>query len=164
MNDLPSISWHDGKVRILDQTRLPEELIMLEISEYAAIIRAINTMSIRGAPAIGIAAAFGVVLSVWGASESDRATFLEQANQAIERFRKTRPTAKNLFWALERMRNTLAQHLNRPLREIKTALLKEAQHILKDDIERCQKIGQIGAALLTKSCGVLTHCNAGALA
>ncbi len=164
MDDLPSIAWHNGKVRILDQTRLPEELVMLEISDHHGVIRAIQGMSIRGAPAIGIAAAFGVVLSVWQASESDRPAFFEQANQAMAALRKTRPTAKNLSWALDRMRNVLANHINRPLREIKEALLKEAQSILKNDVECCRAIGRIGAQLLTNTCGVLTHCNAGALA
>jgi len=164
MNELPSIAWHNGKVRILDQVQLPEELVMLEISDHHGVVRAIKSMNIRGAPAIGIAAAFGVVLSVWEAPESDRAHFFENVNKAIDDLRVSRPTAKNLFVALERMRHTLTQHLSRPLRDIKQSLLAEAQAILQDDIQRCQKIGKTGAQLLTGSCGVLTHCNAGALA
>jgi methylthioribose-1-phosphate isomerase len=164
MEDLYSIKWHSGKVRILDQRQLPNELVLLEISDHRGIVNAINNMSIRGAPAIGIAAAFGVVLSVWSADDTDRPTFLERANTAIKEIKETRPTAKNLFWALERMRLVLTRNLNRPLGEIKKALLSEAQRILVDDIKRCENIGKYGAALLPDRAFVLTHCNAGALA
>jgi methylthioribose-1-phosphate isomerase len=164
MDELKAIQWADDRVRLLDQTQLPNELILLEISDYKGIVNAIDRLAIRGAPAIGIAAAFGVVLSVWSADERDRAGFLEQANRAIKELRKTRPTARNLFWALEKMRNALSRNLNKPLREVKTALLKEAQSILVDDIDRCRRIGQLGAPLLPNRANVLTHCNAGSLA
>jgi len=164
MQDLPTIAWHDGKVRILDQTQLPHELVMLEISDYHGIIQAIKSLSIRGAPAIGLAAAFAVVLAVWHESESDRPGFLEKANLAINEIKAARPTARNLFWAVERMRETLAKNLNRPLHEIKQNLLVTAQGLLQDDLKRCQAIGKFGASLLPDRCAVLTHCNAGALA
>lgn len=164
MDELQSIAWHDGRVRILDQTRLPGELVLLEISDHHGVIKAIKQLSIRGAPAIGIAAAYGVVLAVWEVEESDRTAFIERANHAIDLIRASRPTARNLFWALERMRGALTRHLNRPLHEIKQALLREAQAIQADDVQRCQQIGRHGAALLTQNCAVLTHCNAGALA
>ena len=164
MEELQTIMWRNGKVGILDQTRLPEELILLEISDYRAIVNAIKRLSIRGAPAIGIAAAFGVVLAVWTADEANRALFLEKANEAIKELKASRPTAKNLFWALDRMRTALSRNLDKPLREVKQALLKTAQNILKDDIERCKRIGRYGAELLPNRANVLTHCNAGALA
>ena len=164
MDELQSIAWLDGKVRILDQTRLPEELVLLEISDYQGIVRAITEMNLRGAPAIGIAAAFGIVLSVWYMEESDRPAFLQRANLASDALARTRPTARNLFWAIERMRNTLMRLLSRPMREIKLALLDEAQKIHADDIERCRAIGRFGAALLPQTAAVLTHCNAGAFA
>jgi methylthioribose-1-phosphate isomerase len=164
MEDLYTIKWHNGKVRILDQRQLPNDLVLLEISDHRGIVNAINNMSIRGAPAIGIAAAFGVVLSVWSAGDTDRPTFLEKANTAIKELKETRPTAKNLFWALEKMRLVLTRNLNRPLGEIKKALLFEAQRILDDDIKRCENIGKYGATLLPDRAFVLTHCNAGALA
>jgi methylthioribose-1-phosphate isomerase len=164
MQDLPTIAWHDGKVRILDQTQLPHELVMLEISDYPGVIQAIKSMAIRGAPAIGVAAAFAVVLSVWHEADSDRAGFLEKANKAINEIKQSRPTAKNLFWAVERMRETMAKNLNRPLHEIKIELLRMAQWILDDDVQRCKAIGKFGASLLPDRCAVLTHCNAGALA
>jgi len=164
MDDIRAIQWHDGKVRLLDQRLLPNELVLLEISDYRGIVNGIRSMSVRGAPAIGIAAAFGVVLSVWHADEVDRHAFLEKANAAIDALKATRPTAKNLFWALDRMRRVLSRNLSRPLKEIKLALLSEAQSILDDDIERCKRIGRFGAELLPNRCTVLTHCNAGALA
>ncbi len=164
MEELQSIVWHNGRVRILDQTRLPGELVLLEISDHHGVVKAIKQLSIRGAPAIGIAAAYGVVLSIWEMEESDRSAFFERVNQAIELLRASRPTAKNLFWALESMRQVLTRHLNRPVHEIRGALLQEAQRIQADDLERCRQIGRYGAALLTPSCAVLTHCNAGALA
>lgn len=164
LDELQGISWHDGRVRILDQTRLPEELVLLEISDYQGIIRAITEMNVRGAPAIGIAAAYGIVLAVWPLEESDRPAFLQRVNQASEALARSRPTARNLFWALERMRAALMRLLSRPLREIKLALLEEAQKIHADDIERCRAIGHIGAALLPQTASILTHCNAGAYA
>jgi len=164
MQDLPTIAWHDGKVRILDQTQLPHELVMLEISDYPGVIQAIKSLAVRGAPAIGVAAAFAVVLSVWHESDSDRAGFIEKANKAILEVKAARPTAKNLFWAVERMRETMAKNLNRPLHEIRQELLRTAQWLLQDDLQRCQAIGKFGAALLPDRCNILTHCNAGALA
>ncbi|HNY92718.1 MAG: Methylthioribose-1-phosphate isomerase [bacterium ADurb.Bin431] len=164
MDELQGISWHDGRVRILDQTRLPEELVALEISDYQGIIRAITGMNVRGAPAIGIAAAYGIVLAVWSLEEADRPAFLQRVNQASEALARSRPTARNLFWALERMRAALMKLLSRPLREIKLALLEEAQRLHADDIERCRAIGRFGAALLPQTTSIMTHCNAGAFA
>ncbi len=164
MDDLYAVSWHEGKVRLLDQTKLPHELVLLQISDYKYVVSSIKNLAVRGAPAIGIAAAFGVVLSVWDADESDRAGFLGRANTAIEELKASRPTAKNLFWALEKMRKTMSQNLSRPLHDVKKAMLKQAHDILQDDIDRCKKIGAHGQELLPFRSTVLTHCNAGALA
>lgn len=164
MKDIKSIQWVNGKVRILDQAQLPDELVLLEISDHRGIVNAIKNMNLRGAPLIGIAAAFGVVLAIWNASETDRPGFLMKANKAIDELKATRPTAKNLFWALEKMRNCLSRNLNKSIREMKSSLLKEAQKILADDIERCKSIGKYGVQLLPNRANVLTHCNAGALA
>ncbi len=164
MQDLPTLTWHDGKVRILDQTQLPHELVMLEISDYQGVIQAIKSLAVRGAPAIGVAAAFAVVLSVWHLPDNDRQGFIERANKAIAETRSSRPTAKNLSWAVERMRDVMTRNLNRPLHEIKQVLLQAAQNLLEDDVARCRAIGKHGAALLPDRCAVLTYCNAGALA
>ncbi|MBN1996453.1 S-methyl-5-thioribose-1-phosphate isomerase [candidate division KSB1 bacterium] len=161
---MKTIEWKNGKVRILDQVRLPNELVLLEISDHHGIVKAIKEMNVRGAPAIGIAAAFGVVLGIWNASDTDRALFLEKSNKAIDDLKATRPTAKDLFWALDRMRKKLSANLNRPVNEIKIELLKEAQNILENNITNCKRIGRNGAALLPANANILTHCNAGALA
>ena len=112
MTALKSIEWLDGKVRIIDQTQLPNELVALDIFDYKDLIEAIKRLRIRGAPALGVAAAFGVVLAVWSLDKEDRATFFEIVNNAISDFRESRPTAKNLFWALERMRRVISKNLN----------------------------------------------------
>ncbi|HOX85663.1 MAG TPA: S-methyl-5-thioribose-1-phosphate isomerase [bacterium] len=164
MFDYQTISWQNGKVLLLDQQQLPNELVALAISDYRGIVKSIQELKVRGAPAIGLAAAYGVVLSVWNVDESDRAGFIEKANQAIEEIKKTRPTAKNMFWALEQMRRVLSKNLSLPLRDIKQALLREAQRLQQDDIDRCRRIGANGAELLPNRANVLTHCNAGALA
>lgn len=164
MEELQAVQWQDGKVLVLDQKKLPHELVLLSISDYKNVINAIKNLNVRGAPAIGIAAAYGVVLAVWSLGDSDRPAFLQLANQAINDIKKSRPTAKNLFWALEKMRLVLTANLNRPLNEIRSALLQEAKRIHQDDIQHCQKIGEKGADLLPIRSRVLTHCNAGALA
>ncbi|HPG38353.1 MAG TPA: S-methyl-5-thioribose-1-phosphate isomerase [bacterium] len=164
MDDIKTIQWVNGKVRLLDQAQLPEELVLLEISDHNGIVNAIKNMNLRGAPAIGIAAAFGVVLAVWNVPETDRSGFLVKANKAIDELKATRPTAKNLFWALDKMRNALSRNLNKSIRDLKQALLKEAQEILEDDIQRCKTLGKHGVELLQNRANVLTHCNAGALA
>jgi methylthioribose-1-phosphate isomerase len=163
-DQLTTVQWCDGKVRILDQKQLPEDLVLLEISDYHGIVKAIKELSVRGAPAIGIAAAFGVVLATWYLNEVDRAGFLESTNRAILELKNTRPTAKNLFWSLERMRTALTKNLNKPLKDVKMALLKEAKRIQQDDLDRCKNIGRYGAELLPNRANILTHCNAGALA
>ncbi len=164
MDEIMAVQWADGKVRILDQTLLPHELVLLEISDYHGVANAIKRLAVRGAPAIGVAAAYGVVLGVWYEDSSDRTKFLEKANEAIEALKVTRPTAVNLFWALDRMRGALSKNLSRPLKEIKLALLREANYILEDDIKRCKTMGRFGAELLPNRANILTHCNAGALA
>ena len=159
MDDLQAVSWLNGKVRLLDQTKLPEELILLEISDYRHIVASIKNLAVRGAPAIGIAAAFGVVLAIWDADELNRTDFLRNANRAIDEFKATRPTAKNLFWALDKMRHVMSKNLNRPLRQVKEAMLNEAKAILQDDIDRCRKIGEFGQELLPIRSTVLTCAN-----
>ena len=164
MTILKSIEWKGGKVRIIDQTKLPNELVALDIYDYRDLIDAIKRLSIRGAPALGVAGAFGVVLAVWELNETDRTAFFEKANKAIAELRETRPTANNLFWALSRMRNVMSRHLDKTLGQIKKELLKEAQAILDDDVKRCHRIGENGAKLIKNRATILTHCNAGVLA
>lgn len=147
-----TLAWNeDGALEILDQRRLPEEVRFIECVSLEDVARAIEDMAVRGAPAIGIAAAYGLVLA-----EPQSA---EELEQALSRLRRTRPTAVNLFWALERMRRkTEREGLSRE------ALLEEARAIHREDIETNRRIGHWGQALLPENALVMTYCNAGALA
>jgi methylthioribose-1-phosphate isomerase len=140
-----------GKLRIIDQTRLPQELIYLELDEVEAIADAIRRLSVRGAPAIGCAAALGLAAC---AQHLDDAGFGDGVHRLADELAATRPTAVNLFWALDRCRRA----------SDKEALIREALSILDEDIRMCRAIGEHGASLIKEGMGVLTHCNAGALA
>jgi methylthioribose-1-phosphate isomerase len=162
--EVKSIEWKDGKVVIIDQTKLPVEEVYLEITDYQELASAIKQLKIRGAPAIGIAGAFGVCLGANEIRTADYSEFRKTIEVIIEEFAATRPTAVNLFWALERMRKII--HSNRGIKpdEIEEKLLEEALRILNEDRETCRLMGEHGASLLKDGDTVLTHCNAGALA
>jgi len=159
-----ALEWVDGKLRIIDQTKLPGELVYLDLESYEAVAEAIERLRIRGAPAIGVAAAFGVVLAAQKVPASERARFFEEIDRAISRLKETRPTGVNLSWALQRMRAVVGRNPSRLVSEIRRLLLKEAMAIMEEDRKMCERIGQHGAALLPQEVTVLTHCNAGALA
>jgi len=161
---LTPISYRDrdGTVELLDQTRLPRERVVLKIRDPRELARAIRELKVRGAPAIGLAAAYGVVLGVQGAGNLEE---LERRfREAVAELRRTRPTAVNLFWALERMERVYRENRDRGLEELKGALLAEARKIHEEDIEANRRMGHLGAELLPRGAVVLTHCNAGALA
>jgi methylthioribose-1-phosphate isomerase len=159
---LPTIEWKDNRVILIDQRKLPETEAYLECSDYNDVAQAIETMAIRGAPAIGVAASFGVVLGVMAikSEASLDADFL----RIYRRLEQTRPTAKNLFWALERMSRCFERNRGENLETIKEALLQEALAIELEDLETNKKIGFWGKDLIDDGQSVLTHCNAGALA
>jgi methylthioribose-1-phosphate isomerase len=144
-----TIRYEPGKLTLLDQTKLPREEVYLELTTVEGVARAIETMVVRGAPAIGITAAFGIALA--------QRTGVPLA-EADARLRKTRPTAVNLFFALDRMAKRAATET-----EVE-ALEREAQKIYDEDVAASKKIGELGAALIPDGASVLTHCNAGALA
>lgn len=158
----PTIEWKDGKVVMIDQRRLPLEEIYVECGDEEQVAAAIETMIIRGAPAIGIAAAYGVALGV--ARLTDAADLASEFARIRERLHRTRPTARNLFWALERMAAVFEEQKERPLRALQQRLLDEAMAIECGDEEVCRRIGAHGAALIKDGDTVLTHCNAGGLA
>lgn len=161
-----SIEWVgglDGYVELLDQTLLPEQVRRIRCSRIDDVFEAIQRLRIRGAPAIGVAAAMGVVLGVRDCPDSPDA-FEKALEQACDRLSRARPTAVNLFWALRRMRQAGAQAADRPVRERKEALLAEALRIRDEDAAMCRAIGEAGWRLVPEGGGVLTHCNAGALA
>ncbi len=160
------VIWQRDHVLLIDQNRLPAEYALVEIRRYEDMAQAIKTMIVRGAPAIGVAAAYGVYLGARQIQTSDRQTFLTQLETVAEELRATRPTAVNLFWAIERMLKTAHETLG-PVDYLKQALLRTAQSINQEDLQTCHAIGDQGLAVLPASpqrLRLLTHCNAGALA
>jgi len=157
-----TIQWQDGAVVMLDQRRLPLEEVYETYTTVEQVAVAIQTMVIRGAPAIGIAAAMGVALA------AHKSGTVEECNRAVHtaiaRLGDTRPTAVNLFWALERMQRTLERIEASSLAEIQACLVAEANEILREDVHICETLGREGAPLIPDGARVLTHCNAGALA
>jgi methylthioribose-1-phosphate isomerase len=156
-----TIQWVDGAVVMIDQTRLPLEESYLTCRTCEEVARAIRDMIIRGAPAIGVAAAMGVALGALGASDADLDARMETACATLA---ATRPTAVNLFWAIGRMRRLYQSLAGRPPAEIRRRLVEEALAIREEDIAICRAIGRHGAELVPDGKTVLTHCNAGALA
>jgi methylthioribose-1-phosphate isomerase len=156
-----TIEWKNDQVVMLDQRLLPHKEINRVCRDYKEVAAAITQMVIRGAPAIGVAAAMGVAL---GALKSKAKNFDEEFNEIISTLAKTRPTAVNLFWALERMKKVYLENRDGGVESVKRLLKIEAQKIYKEDIAANKKIGQFGAKLLTDAKHVMTHCNAGALA
>ena len=159
---LPALEWKNDRLVMIDQRKLPLKEIYLEYSGHDGVARAIETMVIRGAPAIGVAAAYGVALGVL-ALES--AAGLDRCFDAIyRRLERTRPTARNLFWALERMRRAFELNKGRGLVGLKRAMVAEARAIEREDVETNKAIGRHGRDLIKDGWTVLTHCNAGELA
>ncbi len=156
-----TIQWTDGGVVMIDQTRLPREEVYVTCRDYREVAGAIRSMVIRGAPAIGVAAAMGVAL---GVLHADPARLDAEFDEISDTLARTRPTAVNLFWALQRMRQRFQALRGRPIGEIRAALIQEAQQVRAEDIAINEAIGRHGAALVPDRKTVLTHCNAGALA
>src|SRR5215831_4591414 len=165
-----TIEWTDDGVRMIDQTRLPGQEVYRNYTDYLGVAEAIRSMVIRGAPAIGVAAAMGIALGMRNSAASTETEFRAEFETIAETISRTRPTAVNLFWAVKRMRAVFEESIScsRSLPEriptIKARLVDEAQRILAEDIAVNEAMGRHGAALLNDSSTVLTHCNAGALA
>lgn len=153
-----------GRVRMIDQTRLPGKLIWLQTADVKTIWSAIKTLQVRGAPAIGIAAAMGVVAAIQRSKVRSGAELVAEVERAADYLATSRPTAVNLFWALDQMRRQARLHHALPPPELKVLLLRKAMQIRDDDAAMCRAIGRHGAKLLKKGFTVLTHCNAGGLA
>ncbi|MES9990431.1 MAG: S-methyl-5-thioribose-1-phosphate isomerase [Candidatus Thiodiazotropha sp.] len=157
-----AIVWRQGHLHLLDQRKLPGEVDFLELDNAAATAQAITDMVVRGAPAIGITAAYGVVLAGKMAFRASAGQWQEAIQADLEHLGRSRPTAVNLFWALKRMAALLK---DLPADKDPTdALLQEAMEIHKEDIRANRHLGELGASLLETNSGVITHCNAGALA
>jgi len=159
-----TIDWKNNKLILIDQTRIPIDEVYLKISDYRDLGDAIKQLKVRGAPAIGIAAAFGVYLGANEIDTDNNDEFNRRLKIIIDELAATRPTAVNLFWALDRMSAVLESCKNQNTSEIKKQLLNEAFDILKEDKIICQKMGENGASLIKDGDTIITHCNSGALA
>lgn len=161
---LPTIAWRGRYVIMIDQRKLPGQEVYVRCRTYIQVAQAIEKMVIRGAPAIGIAAAYGVVLGAMSLRGETGRSMAKDLEKVFRRLERTRPTARSLFWALERMKAVYERTREDGLRAIRAALLEEAQTIEREDAETNRSIGRHGQALLRDGWTVLTHCNAGALA
>lgn len=159
-----ALEWMDGTLRFLDQTRLPEEEAYVETRDDRVIAAAIKSLAIRGAPLIGIAAAYGVALAAIQCREESPARITAYLDKSIHNLLATRPTAVNLAWALQRTQKLIRNLNGKPLELIRESLLSEAQSIHREDYEMCERIAEFGVALLPNAAEILTHCNTGSLA
>jgi len=161
---IQTLEWTDSGVRFLDQTKLPTEETYVTCTTYQQVADAIRNMVVRGAPAIGVAAAMGIALGVQNSKAENVGELKKEFDQICEAIRQTRPTAVNLFWAIRRMSENFEHLRVRPIPQIKRALIEEAQRMHAEDIAANKAMGRHGATLMPATGGVLTHCNAGALA
>jgi methylthioribose-1-phosphate isomerase len=159
-----TIEYIDGVVRMIDQTRLPLEKVFVDCESVEEVGHAIKTMIIRGAPAIGVAAAMGVSLAAESIDEDNFEKFFTALENKCSELAKSRPTAVNLFWAIERMKQVAKDHADISIVELKARLKKESIDILNEDIAANKNIGDHGQTLVQNGNSILTHCNAGALA
>ena len=163
---LPTIEWKDDAVVMIDQRKLPASEIYVTCKTANDVAKAIKTMVIRGAPAIGVAAAMGIALGMGKSRATGTKQFTTEFQKTCDLMAGTRPTAVNLFWAIERMKKTFADaaHKGQSVDEIKRRLADEARAIHDEDVQSCRTMGAHGAGLVPESAKILTHCNAGALA
>lgn len=161
-DSIRTVEWLDGSVRLIDQTRLPLEEVYLSYQDYRELADAIREMRVRGAPAIGVTAAFGVALAAVRTTTTRKDELTAELEEAIAVLAATRPTAVNLFWALDRMRATIARASDSD--DLRRLVVTEALQIAAEDDQANRSMGQHGAALLPDQVSILTHCNAGGLA
>ena len=156
------LEWLDNKLKIVDQTRLPEHTVFEEISDYREVVGAIKELRVRGAPAIGVAAAYGIALGAQQIESDDTDAIKEELEQIMQDFAAARPTAVNLFRAIDRIRNTAMQL--KEANEIKEAVIEEAILIHSEELRATEQLSTLGAELIKAGSTILTHCNTGPLA
>ena len=161
---IQTLEWTDQGVRFIDQTKLPTEETYVVCKTHEQVADVIRNMVVRGAPAIGVAAAMGIALGVKNSKAETTGDLKRDLDQICDVIGKTRPTAVNLFWAIRRMQEKFERIRIRPITQIKQDLIAESQRMHAEDIAANQAMGRHGATLMPSSGGVLTHCNAGALA
>ncbi len=158
-----TIEWRDGEVVTIDQTRLPEEEVWIRLRTCNDVASAIKDMKVRGAPLIGAAAAYGLALTAYHSNAKDKNSLLSELDEAAERLRSTRPTAVNLFWAIERILEKVRRATGE-VEDLRRTVIEEAERIAEEDVESNRRIGENGADLIEDGDVILTHCNAGSLA
>ncbi len=159
-----TVDYLDGKVVLIDQNRLPHQLVTIELFDYREVADAIKTMKVRGAPALGVTAAIGVALGAQEIETADHQEFMSKLEQVASEIRATRPTAVNLFWGVDRILAAARQADGKPIEQIKEELNELARSMVQEDEDTCRRLGRNGAELLKDGDTVLTHCNAGGLA
>jgi methylthioribose-1-phosphate isomerase len=161
-----TVFWQDGAVKLIDQTRLPSEFVILECHDWQEVAETIRTMKLRGAPAIGVAAAYGLALAARQSQATTPATLLAELEDAAKGLRATRPTAVNLAWGLQRLlrRAQALANSGTTVDAIRAALLAEAEQMAEEDVATNRRMGVYGATLIPDGARILTHCNTGALA
>lgn len=162
--EIRTIEWKNGRIRLIDQTKLPQRFEYIDIKDLKTLFHAIKFLKVRGAPALGAAAGLGVYLGIKDSKAKDFSQFNKEMDKVISYIASCRPTARNLFWGLERIRKVAKENKNKPVSLIKKLLLKEANKIIEEDRVACRKIGFFGARLINKNDTILTVCNAGILA
>jgi len=158
------LEYKDGVLRLIDQTKLPTQKVYVECTTYMEVAEAIKNMIVRGAPAIGVTAAYGLAIGARSIKTQSKSEFLTNVEQICNILRNTRPTAVNLFWAIDRIYKAVLSHMEKSLDEIKEAILNEAVKMDCEDVETNKAIGRNGLSLIKDNYTILTHCNAGALA
>ncbi len=159
-----TIEWIDNRIKLIDQSRLPAEEVYLYCDDWKCLADAIKTMKIRGAPALGAAAAMGIAIGAVKIKSDNKDYFKKELEHICEEIGKTRPTAVNLFWGINRMKNILNSIKDISIKEITQALIDEALKIAEEDISSNRAIGRYGVGLIEDGDNILTHCNAGGLA
>lgn len=163
MSELRTVEWVNGRVRMIDQTRLPYQFVYVNLKNYREVAKAIRDMTVRGAPAIGVAAAMGMALAANANRTKNRGRLMTKLQVAAETLRRSRPTARNLFWGIDTVLRR-AETTAGGAREVAAAVVKVAQEMAEEDVQASLKIGEYGARLIDDGDQILTHCNTGTLA
>lgn len=161
---MDTLKWRENALFLIDQTLLPRQKVIIECKTYKDVAKAIKEMNVRGAPAIGVTAAYGMVLGAFEYDGDDKEAFFDYLNDVGDVIKGTRPTAVNLFWAVDRILNRADEVRDKDITSIKIVLEEEANRMAREDIDTNRCMGHYGAQLLKDGDTVLTHCNAGALA
>jgi len=162
--NIKTIEWKKNAIKIIDQTKLPGKLEYLYINDLKTLWRAIRELKVRGAPALGAAAALGLYLGIKDSKAKNFAQFSKELDRVAKYIATSRPTARNLFWALERVCSVVAINRHKPIAELKKLIFSEAKKIIEEDRSACRRMGEFGEKLIKNGNSILTICNAGALA